>query len=38
MNGLFPIFLKLENRRALVIGGGAMAALRVRHFLTPGPE
>jgi siroheme synthase-like protein len=33
---LFPIFLRLENCRALVVGGGSMAALRVRQLLETG--
>lgn len=36
MNDLFPIFLKLKGRHALVVGGGAMAALRVRQLIGAG--
>lgn len=36
MNELFPIFVRLRNRRALVVGGGAMAALRVKQLLNAG--
>lgn len=31
-----PIFLRLESRRALVVGGGVTAAARVRHLLAAG--
>jgi len=33
MNALFPIFLRLRNRRALVVGGGAIATIRVKQLL-----
>jgi precorrin-2 dehydrogenase / sirohydrochlorin ferrochelatase len=33
MNDLFPIFVRLRNRRALVVGGGAMATVRVKQLL-----
>ena len=36
MTKLFPIFLKLDGRRALVVGGGNMAALRVRQLIDAG--
>ena len=34
--GLFPIFLKLSGRRTLVVGGGKMAALRVKQLIEAG--
>lgn len=36
MNALFPVFLKLEGRRALVVGGGTIATLRVEQLLRAG--
>jgi precorrin-2 dehydrogenase len=36
MNELFPIFLKLNNRRALIVGGGKIAALRAKQLLRTG--
>jgi siroheme synthase-like protein len=36
MNDLFPVFLRLQNRRALVVGGGTMAALRTKQLLAAG--
>jgi precorrin-2 dehydrogenase len=33
MNGLFPIFLKLQARCVLVVGGGAVASGRVRQLV-----
>ena len=36
MMGLFPIFLKLSGRRTLVVGGGKMAALRVKQLIEAG--
>jgi siroheme synthase-like protein len=33
---LLPLFLRLENRRAVVVGGGAMAAQRVRQLAAAG--
>ena len=36
MTELFPIFVKLDGRRALVIGGGKMAALRVKQLIRAG--
>jgi siroheme synthase-like protein len=36
MSELFPIFLKLRGRAALVVGGGAMAALRVKQLMNAG--
>jgi siroheme synthase-like protein len=36
MNDLFPIFLRLKGRRALVVGGGAIAAVRARQLLAAG--
>jgi siroheme synthase-like protein len=36
MNDLFPIFLRMSGRRALVVGGGAMASTRVGQLLAAG--
>lgn len=36
MSDLFPVFLRLQNRRALVVGGSTMAALRTRQLLAAG--
>jgi precorrin-2 dehydrogenase len=36
MTELFPIFVKLDGRRALVVGGGKMAALRVKQLTRAG--
>ena len=36
MNDLFPVFLRLKRRRALVVGGGTMASLRVGQLLAAG--
>jgi precorrin-2 dehydrogenase len=36
MNELFPIFLKLNRRRVLVVGGGKMAALRAKQLIRSG--
>lgn len=36
MAELFPIFLKLNGRNALVVGGGRMAALRVKRLIRAG--
>jgi uroporphyrin-III C-methyltransferase / precorrin-2 dehydrogenase / sirohydrochlorin ferrochelatase len=33
---LLPLFLKLDGRAALVVGGGAMAAVRVRQLVEAG--
>ena len=38
MNDLFPVFLRMKGRRALVVGGGAMASLRVRQLLAVGAQ
>jgi hypothetical protein len=37
MSELFPIFLKLRGLDALVVGGGAMAAVRVKTRQGTGP-
>ena len=36
MMDLFPIFLKLGGRRAMVVGGGKMAALRAKQLIRAG--
>jgi siroheme synthase-like protein len=36
VNDLFPVFLRLNRRRALVVGGGTMASLRSRQLLAAG--
>ncbi len=36
MSELFPIFLKLRGLAALVVGGGSMAAVRVKQLLKAG--
>jgi siroheme synthase-like protein len=36
MSELFPVFLKLRGRGALVVGGGEMAALRVKQLMKAG--
>jgi siroheme synthase-like protein len=36
MSELFPIFLKLRGLSTLVVGGGAMAAVRVKQLLKAG--
>lgn len=36
MADLFPIFLKLNGRNALVVGGGKMAAVRVKQLISAG--
>lgn len=33
MSELYPVFLKLKGRKALVVGAGGIAALRVKHLL-----
>jgi siroheme synthase-like protein len=38
MSDLFPVFLKLRGRAALVVGGGPMAALRVRQLIGVGAK
>ena len=36
MTPLLPLFVKLAGRRAVVVGGGAMAAVRVRQLVEAG--
>ena len=36
MSALYPVFLKLKGRKALVVGAGGIAALRVKHLLGAG--
>jgi siroheme synthase-like protein len=36
VNDLFPVSLRLNRRKALVVGGGEMASLRVRQLLGAG--
>ena len=36
MKEMFPIFLKLDGRRALVVGGGKMATLRAKQLIRAG--
>jgi siroheme synthase-like protein len=36
MKEMFPIFLKLDGRRALVVGGGKMATLRANQLVRAG--
>jgi precorrin-2 dehydrogenase/sirohydrochlorin ferrochelatase len=36
MTELFPIFLKLNRRRALIVGGGKIAALRAKQLIPTG--
>ena len=36
MAELFPIFLKLDGRKALVVGGGKMAAVRAKQLISAG--
>lgn len=36
MSELYPVFLKLKGRKALVVGAGGIAALRVKHLLGAG--
>ncbi len=36
MNGLFPVFLRLGGRQALVVGGGEIASIRVGQLLASG--
>ncbi len=38
MNDLYPIFLKVRGRRALVVGGGQMAVHRVGQLVAAGAE
>src|SRR4051812_24982242 len=37
-NPLFPIFLKLENLRVLVVGGGPVALEKINSILSNSPE
>jgi len=36
MKEMFPIFLKLDGRRVLVVGGGKMATLRAKQLIRAG--
>lgn len=36
MAEMFPIFLKLNGRKALVVGGGKMAAVRAKQLISAG--
>jgi uroporphyrin-III C-methyltransferase/precorrin-2 dehydrogenase/sirohydrochlorin ferrochelatase len=36
MRALFPLFLKLEGRRVLLVGGGVVAAGRLRELVRAG--
>ncbi|MFD1140231.1 bifunctional precorrin-2 dehydrogenase/sirohydrochlorin ferrochelatase [Larkinella insperata] len=38
MNTLFPIFLKIENLRTLVVGGGYVGLEKVTAILSNGPD
>ena len=35
---LFPVFLKLDGRRVLVVGGGAVASARLTDLVQAGPK
>lgn len=35
---MFPIFLKLGGRKALVVGGGKMAAVRAKQLISAGAK
>jgi uroporphyrin-III C-methyltransferase / precorrin-2 dehydrogenase / sirohydrochlorin ferrochelatase len=35
---LFPLFLKLENRRVVLVGAGTVAAEKLRHLLEAGAD
>jgi precorrin-2 dehydrogenase len=36
LKGLFPVFVRLQGRRVLLVGGGGMATLRARQFVKAG--